>query len=222
MDHGIQLAASNRNLSYQLAKKLGIGILTGKFDQEGILPGELELCKKHKLSRTAVREAIKILTAKGMVLPRPKIGTRVLPQKYWNFLDYDLLLWIGVSKNSQLSAEFERLRRVIEPEVIYQFAINGDGQQLKQLTLLLDKMTRFKEEKDQLQWYQTQVEFYQLIYLEARNRFFIPIGNLFPLIFPKKDFRTSNYQLTVYFQLVKAIQEQQRDKIQECCLTLLK
>lgn len=43
------------------------------------------------MSRTAVREAVKTLTAKGMVLPRPRIGTRVMPQSNWNFLDQELL-----------------------------------------------------------------------------------------------------------------------------------
>jgi DNA-binding FadR family transcriptional regulator len=53
----------------------------------------MELGEQFGVSRTAVREAVKTLTAKGMVLPRPRIGTRVMPQSNWNFLDQELLSW---------------------------------------------------------------------------------------------------------------------------------
>ncbi|XPE40463.1 FadR/GntR family transcriptional regulator [Shigella flexneri] len=51
------------------------------------LAWRIELGDQFGVSRTAVREAVKTLTAKGMVLPRPRIGTRVMPQANWNFLD---------------------------------------------------------------------------------------------------------------------------------------
>ncbi|MEM8267005.1 GntR family transcriptional regulator, partial [Morganella morganii] len=51
------------------------------------------------VSRTAVREAVKMLAAKGMLLPRPRIGTRVMPQSQWNFLDQDLLTWWMTREN---------------------------------------------------------------------------------------------------------------------------
>ncbi|MFO6425704.1 FadR/GntR family transcriptional regulator [Escherichia coli] len=58
------------------------------------MPGEIELGEQFGVSRTAVREAVeKTLTAEGMVLPRPRIGTRVTPQSNWNFLDQELLTW---------------------------------------------------------------------------------------------------------------------------------
>ena len=222
MDHGIQLAASNRNLSYQLAKKLGKDILTGEYDQEGILPGELSLCQKHKLSRTAVREAIKILAAKGMVLSRPKIGTRVLPQKYWNFLDYDLLLWVGEKKNPQLVNEFMDLRRQIEPEVAYQFSQHCDKYRQRQLGFIIDRMFTSQENKDNDQWYQDQIEFYQYLYLESGNRFVIPIGNLLPLLLPRTRLTMQDNRPILFQQFVKAIVNKEQDQIYYCCLALLK
>ncbi len=79
------------NLSYVLAEKLAQRILKGEYEPGTILPGEIELGEQFGVSRTAVREAVKTLTAKGMVLPRPRIGTRVMPQSNWNFLDQELL-----------------------------------------------------------------------------------------------------------------------------------
>ncbi|EBX5145109.1 FadR family transcriptional regulator, partial [Salmonella enterica subsp. enterica serovar Newport] len=79
MQFSEQLNASQKNLSYLLAEKLGQQILSGKYPPESILPGEIELAEQFGVSRTAVREAVKMLAAKGMVLPRPRIGTRVMP-----------------------------------------------------------------------------------------------------------------------------------------------
>ncbi len=50
----------------------------------------MELGEQFGVSRTAVREAVKTLQ-KGMLLPRPRIGTRVMPRSSWNFLDKELL-----------------------------------------------------------------------------------------------------------------------------------
>lgn len=74
-----QQLAAQKNLSYVLAEKLAQRILKGDYAPGTILPGEIELGEQYGVSRTAVREAVKTLTAKGMVLPRPRIGTRVMP-----------------------------------------------------------------------------------------------------------------------------------------------
>ncbi|NVP02436.1 FadR family transcriptional regulator, partial [Photobacterium damselae subsp. damselae] len=72
-----QRIIANRNLSYKLAEAIGRRILEGETAPGDILPGEVELGEMYGVSRTAVREAIKMLAAKGLVLPRPRIGTRV-------------------------------------------------------------------------------------------------------------------------------------------------
>ena len=63
-----QQLAAQKNLSYVLAEKLAQRILAGKYAPGSILPGEMELGEQFGVSRTAVREAVKTLTAKGMVL----------------------------------------------------------------------------------------------------------------------------------------------------------
>jgi DNA-binding FadR family transcriptional regulator len=100
-------AGRPKNLSYVLAEKLAQRILAGKYAPGSILPGEMELGEQFGVSRTAVREAVKTLTAKGMVLPRPRIGTRVMPQSNWNFLDQELLSWWMTEDNfHQVSITF--------------------------------------------------------------------------------------------------------------------
>ncbi len=62
-----QQLAAQKNLSYVLAEKLAQRILKGEYEPGTILPSEIELGEQFGVSRTAVREAVKTLTAKGMV-----------------------------------------------------------------------------------------------------------------------------------------------------------
>lgn len=64
MNHHHQKAAQ-RNLSYQLAESIGRQILAGQIAPGAILPGEMELGEMYGVSRTAVREAVKMLAAKA-------------------------------------------------------------------------------------------------------------------------------------------------------------
>ena len=113
-----QQLAAQKNLSYVLAEKLAQRILKGEYEPGTILPGEIELGEQFGVSRTAVREAVKTLTAKGMVLPRPRIGTRVMPQSNWNFLDQELLTWWMTEENfHQVIDHFLVMRICLEPSL---------------------------------------------------------------------------------------------------------
>ncbi len=69
------------------------------------------------ISRTALREAVKLLTSKKLLESRPKIGTRVVDRAYWNFLHSQLIEWMdGLTDIYQFCHQFLGLRRAIEPE----------------------------------------------------------------------------------------------------------
>ncbi|WP_407065220.1 FadR/GntR family transcriptional regulator [Ensifer sp. LCM 4579] len=77
----------------QVVDQLGKAIVSGEFPVGSILPGDPELAARFRVSRTVLREAMKTLAAKGMVVPRARIGTRVTPRKEWNLFDADILTW---------------------------------------------------------------------------------------------------------------------------------
>ena len=60
-----------------IARDLGIAIVTGKYPPGHVLSSELDFAERNQISRTAYREAIRILAAKGLVESRPKAGTRI-------------------------------------------------------------------------------------------------------------------------------------------------
>ena len=80
----------------QITRYLAIQILQGKL-RDGV-PGfssETELSAYLKVSRTALRESIKVLAAKGLMEVRPKVGIRIRPREEWKLTDPDLLAWRG-------------------------------------------------------------------------------------------------------------------------------
>ena len=73
----------------QLVHAIGARIVNGAIRPGEVLPADGNL----RASRTVVREAIKVLAAKGLVESRPKTGTRVRAPESWNLLDPDVLAW---------------------------------------------------------------------------------------------------------------------------------
>lgn len=148
-----QQQAAQRNLSYLLAEKLGQQILAGDYQAGSILPGEMELGEQFGVSRTAVREAVKMLAAKGMLLPRPRIGTRVMPQSQWNFLDQDLLTWWMTRENfDQVMQHFLILRTSLEPQACALAANHASQQQTKLLAELMAEMRALHTQFDRERW----------------------------------------------------------------------
>jgi DNA-binding FadR family transcriptional regulator len=84
---------AGRNLHGQVVNELGRRVVGGTYAAGALLPNEDHLCIELAVSRTALREAIKVSAAKGLLEPRPRIGTRVRTTEQWNLLDPDILAW---------------------------------------------------------------------------------------------------------------------------------
>jgi DNA-binding FadR family transcriptional regulator len=81
------------------------------FETHNPIPIEAQLCRQYSVSRSVLREAVKMLTAKGLLGSRPRLGTWVQPEKDWNLLDPDVLGWLLERKFSPaLLIEFTELR----------------------------------------------------------------------------------------------------------------
>jgi DNA-binding FadR family transcriptional regulator len=85
--------ASGQGLTRGIVEKVGRAIVAGEFDAADF-PTENELAKRLGVGRNILREAVKILTAKGLLTARPRHGTSVEPESRWNLLDPDILHWM--------------------------------------------------------------------------------------------------------------------------------
>ncbi len=165
---------SNHNLTHQLAHDIGSAIVQGKYSQENGLPSEAEICEHFNVSRSATREAVKMLTAKGMLTSRPRQGIRILPQSNWNMFDTDVLKWILAGKTSlKMLSEFLQLRLAIESEAAALAATNGNEAQIR---LVEDALSRMKNAEAGLDdALEADIAFHTSLLLASGNPFFIQL-----------------------------------------------
>jgi DNA-binding FadR family transcriptional regulator len=109
-------APRGRNLTHGMLDTLGKAIVTGHYATQPF-PTEAQIAKTHGVSRSVTREAVKMLTAKGLVSARPRQGTIVQPAGNWNLFDTDVLRWLLDRQFTvELLRQFNQLRIAIEPE----------------------------------------------------------------------------------------------------------
>lgn len=134
---------TGRRLHGAIAHKLGTAIVSGEYAPGDTLSGEVAFSEALNVSRSAYREAIQVLSAKGLVESRPKAGTRVLPRDRWNLLDPDVLAWAfaGEPDRPFVRALFE-LRAIVEPAAAGLAAGRRDRNDLKIMKEALAAMRR--------------------------------------------------------------------------------
>jgi GntR family transcriptional regulator, galactonate operon transcriptional repressor len=129
----------------QIVDKLAIGIVSGRYASGDVLPNESTLDVDVPVSRTAYREAIKFLTAKGLIEAKPKSGTRVRPLGDWNLLDPDILRWsLQGGPTVGFARDLFELRRTVEPEATRLAAIRRSDLDLHRIENALIRMETLK------------------------------------------------------------------------------
>jgi DNA-binding FadR family transcriptional regulator len=127
----------------KIAADIGARIVSGRLKPDTILDGEVAASDRRKVSRSAYREAIRILTAKGLVVSRPKIGTRINEPGKWHLLDPDVLSWIFAKEPPrELLVSLFELRKLVEPEAAALAAQRRTLQQLNHMGGALEIMAR--------------------------------------------------------------------------------
>jgi DNA-binding FadR family transcriptional regulator len=132
-----------RRLHGAIARKLGVAIVSGEYAPGATLSGEVAFAEALNVSRSAYREAMQVLTAKGLVESRTKAGTRVLPRHRWNLLDPDVLAWAFAGEpDPQLVRDLFELRAIVEPAAAALAAQRRDQADLRSLKDSLARMRR--------------------------------------------------------------------------------
>ncbi|WAC23413.1 FadR/GntR family transcriptional regulator [Blastomonas sp. SL216] len=126
-----------------IAHDIGVEIVGGIRKPGDVFGGEIEASEALGISRTAYREAIRILAAKGLVESRPKAGTRVTARHRWNLLDPDVLAWTFEGEpDPEFILDLFELRGVIEPAAAAFAARRRSQEQLDAMQAALDDMGR--------------------------------------------------------------------------------
>jgi DNA-binding FadR family transcriptional regulator len=130
-----------KNINAQLVDTIGRRIIASDYGVGERLPIEADLCLEFGVSRSVLREAIKILMAKGLLVSRARVGTVVTPRSHWNMLDGHVLNWLieTVPENRFLDMLFE-VRLGIEPMASELAAVNGSDVAIQKIGVAYESM----------------------------------------------------------------------------------
>jgi len=175
--NGLQRPSRARSAHDLVAHGIGQDIMQGRFPIGSTLPGDAELMELFGVSRTALREALKTLAAKGLIASKTKVGTKVLDRNNWNMFDSDILEWhleIGVD-SSFLGWLFE-IRQTLEPLACATAALRRTTDQLKTMHKALQAM--YKCETNRQGFTKADLAFHQDILEASGNPFLQSIGSV--------------------------------------------
>lgn len=147
------------------------------FPAGAMLPTENELCLRHGVSRTVIRESLKILESKGMVRGRSRIGTQVCAREDWNILDGQVLEWIGprIFELDLLSSVLEA-RRAIEPFAAEYAAQRATVQEIAEIERAWQTMR--DAEGDVARFTEADVAFHAGLLRASHNRVFMQLAGI--------------------------------------------
>jgi DNA-binding FadR family transcriptional regulator len=159
-----------RNLTSRIVHDLGRAIVTEQFSRESPFPVEAELCQQFGASRPVVREAVKMLTAKGLLIARQRKGTLVQPENRWNLLDPDVLRWMLEREFSiDLLIDFNEIRIAIEPRAAALAAESATGPQRRAIIQASERM--FAAERGEEDSLTADIAFHSAVLEASNNRF---------------------------------------------------
>ncbi len=162
--------ALGRNLTYGLLGVLGRKIVTGTYDRQAF-PTEAQLADEYAVSRSVTREAVKMLTAKGLLSARPRQGTIVQPRGSWNLFDADVLDWLLERKFSiDLLLQFTDLRAAIEPAAAELATRQADPKAIELIAKGLARMHEAARGNDDP--LDSDIEFHVAVLHASQNPFF--------------------------------------------------
>jgi DNA-binding FadR family transcriptional regulator len=166
-----------QNLTYRIVQALGVAIVSGTYSIKNPFPIEADLCKQYGASRSVLREAVKMLTAKGLLGARPRQGTWVQPEENWNLLDPDVLCWLLERKVSfSLLREFAQVRLAVEPKAAALAARTATPALKEAIRSAIELMAQ--AEKDEDDPLPSDIAFHIAVLRASGNRFYTQLGGV--------------------------------------------
>ena len=166
----------------RLVSALGRDIASGVWKPDETLPTEPELAHRFGAGRNAVREAVKILAAKGFVRTERRAGTIVRPEFCWNLLDPEVLTWMlsTAGNRDHLLDELSELRSIVEPMVAALAATHASAMERLRIFEAYEGFEKLHEEMPKA--IDADIVFHELLFEATHNRLLIALVPAFSLL----------------------------------------
>lgn len=156
---------------------LGTGIAGGEIAAGTVLT-LAELVEQYAVSRTVIREAVRVLEAKQMVESRRRVGVTVLPSEKWSNLDTQLIRWrLESMAGAEQIVALTELRLAIEPIAANLAAIRASERERKELVVLADTLEQLGRDGkgDTDEYLAADIAFHDLLLFASGNLLFASI-----------------------------------------------
>lgn len=214
-----------RNLYGHVMQEIGQRIVSGKVQPGDVLPREEALAESLQVSRTALREAMKVLSAKGLIESRAGVGARVLEERCWNQLDADVLAWRCASMPTDAFIDkLVEMREIIEPAAAAAAARRRTDAQLADIESAYAAMDASRTLDE---WAEADLRFHEAVLHATGNEL---LSSLFSVIdtalgtFFVLSARTASnfrYSLPHHQKVMEAIRRKQPQVAHKAMLTMI-
>lgn len=170
-------AVPRRSLYHEVLEQLGRSIVSGVFAEGATLPNEADLAADLGVSRNVLREAVKVLVAKGMLDVRPKTGTTVRAKEAWHMLDPEVLAWEAQGDlHLPYAFNFTEFRLIVEPKASFLAAKRATDAEIKIIRDNCDALEACVGDLDRMP--DTDIAFHQSIQRASHNALLQHLGLL--------------------------------------------
>jgi len=209
-----------------LASEIGQRIVRGDYPPGTILPNEQQWSEAFDVSRSAVREAIKMLMAKSLLASRPKVGSWVEPRERWNLLDRDVLAWYSDSPDrAGFLKAVQEFRHIIEPEATALAAERRSAEQMAEISQACHEMGTAPTMPERTA---ADTRFHLAILRASGNELLVPLGVLIEsaldrlFVFTTREVNDIRHAQGLHEKIEKAVRLQRPEAARQAVRKLLK
>lgn len=170
--------SSVRGLHARVLDQLGTAICSGDLGDGDLLYID-DLAERYAVSRSVVREALRVLASMGMVESRRRVGTQIRPAERWNVYDPQVIRWRLASRqrNAQLRSMTE-LRTAVEPQAARLAAERTSARAGSDLVGTAAKMWAAGQGGDQEEFLRLDIDFHRQVLAGSGNDMFVKLHEL--------------------------------------------
>jgi DNA-binding FadR family transcriptional regulator len=165
-----------KSMHGRIVQELGVDIVSGNLKPGDRLPAEAMLCETYGVSRPVLREATRVLVAKGLVVSKPRVGSVVRPRAEWHMLDPDVLYWTLSSIHERdFFQSLLAVRRIIEPAAAALAATTASAEDIERIAIAYRRMEQAPTPEALLD---PDLQFHREIMAATHNDMLAYIGNM--------------------------------------------
>lgn len=204
-----------RGIQVRITDGIGRQIIGGRYAPGDLLPKEAELTEQFGVSRTSVREGMRVLAAKGLVDIRQKIGTTVRQPEHWNVFDSDILRWHSeVGRGDEIMRNLVEVRELLEPAAARLAADRASAEDRRRISDALSVMVAEADDPDG--YARADAQFHQSIYAASHNLLLRQFGTVVA------DVTTCANDATIHTDVLAAIADGEGGRAAESMLRIVR